>query len=166
MLFAIPGFLFIQLSSRVSALSDSNIGKVASFRRIDTMTAATRVLLYVSYAEECVMTARLSSRRRFVKGAFVGGAAAGIGDFGFLSHLRPLSAAETKLPAGSVQFRPEIEPLVRVLEDTPRDRLLEEVAAHIRRGLSYREVLSALCWPACAMCSRGRWALSFTRCWS
>jgi hypothetical protein len=89
------------------------------------------------------MTAQFS-RRRFVKGAFVGGAAAGIGDFGFLSQLRPLSAAETKLPAGSVQFRPEIEPLVRVLEETPRDHLLEEIAARIRRGLSYREVLSAL----------------------
>ena len=58
--------------------------------------------------------------------------------------MQPLSAAETKLPAGSVQFRPEIEPLVRVLEETPHDHLLEEIATRIRRGLSYREVLSAL----------------------
>ena len=89
------------------------------------------------------MTAQFS-RRRFVQGALAGGAVAGIGDFQFLSQLKPLSAAETKLPTGSVQFRPEIEPLVRVLEETPRDHLLEEVAARIRRGLSYQEILGAL----------------------
>ncbi len=122
------------------------------------MTATARVVFFTFfYAEECVMTAQFS-RRRFVKGALVGGAAAGIGDFGFLSQLQPLSAAETKLPAGSVQFRPEIEPLVRVLEETPRDHLLEEIAARIRRGLSYREVLSALLLgrhPQCAAAAGG-----------
>ena len=30
------------------------------------------------------------------------------------------------------------------LEETPRERLLEEVAARIKRGLSYRELLAAL----------------------
>src|SRR5262249_13821145 len=32
----------------------------------------------------------------------------------------------------------------RLLEETPRDRLLEEVGARVRRGLTYREVLGAL----------------------
>jgi hypothetical protein len=86
----------------------------------------------------------LFSRRRFVQGAATGGALAGLGDFGFLSNLSPLSAAETKLPAGAVRFTDDIEPLVRVLEETPRDKLLEEIGSRIRRGLSYREVLSAL----------------------
>lgn len=36
------------------------------------------------------------------------------------------------------------EALVRVIEDTPRDRLLEEIASRVRKGLSYREVLAAL----------------------
>ena len=84
------------------------------------------------------------SRRRFVQGAFAGGALAGLGDFGFLSQLQPLSAAETKLPPGAVQFRPDIEPLVRLLEETPRDSLLETIGARIRRGLNYRDVLAAL----------------------
>jgi hypothetical protein len=84
------------------------------------------------------------SRRGFVKGAAAGGALAGLGDFGFLSNLKPLSAAETKLPAGSVKFRPEIEPLVRVIEQTPRDSLLEEVGERIRGGLDYRDLLAAL----------------------
>src|SRR6185295_6241549 len=43
-----------------------------------------------------------------------------------------------------VQFRPEIEPLVRLLEETPREKLLEEVAARIHRGTTYREILAAL----------------------
>src|SRR5207247_3329183 len=43
-----------------------------------------------------------------------------------------------------VRFNPEIEPLVRFLEDTPREGLLEEVGAKIKRGLSYRDLLAAL----------------------
>jgi len=85
------------------------------------------------------------SRRRFVQGAAAaGGALAALGDFGFLSRLGRLSAAEAKLPPGAVRFRPEIEPLVRVLETTPRENLLEEIGARIRRGLAYRDVLTAL----------------------
>jgi hypothetical protein len=48
------------------------------------------------------------------------------------------------VPNGAVRFRPEIEPLVRLLEDSPRERLLEEVARKIRSGVSYQEVLAAL----------------------
>jgi hypothetical protein len=72
------------------------------------------------------------------------GALAELGDLGFLSQLPPVSAAEAKLAPRIVQFHPEIEPLVRWLEDTPRERLLEEAASRIRRGLTYREVLAAL----------------------
>ena len=43
-----------------------------------------------------------------------------------------------------MRLQPEIEPLVRLLEDTPRERLLEEVAGRIKKGLSYQEVLAAL----------------------
>jgi hypothetical protein len=45
---------------------------------------------------------------------------------------------------GIVRFDVGIEPLVRLLEETPRERLLEEVAARIRKGLTYRETLAAL----------------------
>jgi hypothetical protein len=84
------------------------------------------------------------SRRHFVQSAVASGALAGLGDFGFLSQLQPLSAAEAKLPPGAVQFRPDIEPVVRLLETTPRESLLEEIGARIRHGLSYRDVLAAL----------------------
>ena len=44
-----------------------------------------------------------------------------------------------------VQFHPDIEPLVRLLEDTPRERVLEEVGgADPAAASSYREVLAAL----------------------
>jgi len=43
-----------------------------------------------------------------------------------------------------VRFSSNIEPLVRVLEETSRERLLEEIGARIRNGLSYRELLTAL----------------------
>lgn len=58
--------------------------------------------------------------------------------------LPPVSAEETKVTPKIVRLRPEMEPLVRLLEDTPRKRLVEEVAAKIRAGTTYREVLAAL----------------------
>jgi hypothetical protein len=79
--------------------------------------------------------------------AFLGisaGAVAALGDLSFLSRLGAVRAEETKLEAGMVALHPEIEPLVRFLEETPRERVLEELAGKIRRGLSYREVLAAL----------------------
>src|SRR5882672_4843487 len=87
---------------------------------------------------------RLGTRRGFLKTSAATGALLGLGDLGFLSRLPRVSAAEASVAPGVVRFNPDIEPLVRLLEDTPRDRLLEEVASRIRRGLTYREVLAAL----------------------
>src|SRR5436305_2997660 len=66
------------------------------------------------------------------------------GGLGFLSRLRPVSAEEAKLPASLVRLDSGIEPTVRLLEETPRERLLEEVGARVKAGLSYRELLAAL----------------------
>jgi hypothetical protein len=84
------------------------------------------------------------SRRDVLKTGAAAGVMFGLGELSFLSKLNPVSAAETKLDKKSVQLRPEIEPLVRLLEKTPRDRVLEEFADRIRRGVSYQEVLAAL----------------------
>jgi len=83
-------------------------------------------------------------RRSFLKQSVGAGVLASLGDLGFLQQLRPVSAAEAKLEPRMVRLHPEIEPLVRMLEDTPRDRVLEEVAARLHRGLTYRELLAAL----------------------
>ena len=85
------------------------------------------------------------SRRRFLSTAAAGGVLAGLGDMSFLSGLPPVSAAEAKLDPKAVRLRPEIEPLVRLLENTPRERLLEGVGERVRSGkVAYRDVLAAL----------------------
>lgn len=86
----------------------------------------------------------MTPRRSFLKAAGSTGAFAALGDLGFFSHLPAVSTAEAKMDPKKVQFHPDIESLVRLLEDTPRERVLEEVAARIQKGVSYREVLAAL----------------------
>ncbi len=85
-----------------------------------------------------------TNRRRFLGASAAGGALCGLGDLGFLSRLAPVSAAEAALDPKVVRLEPEIEPLVRLLEETSRDRLLEEVAGRIKKGLSYRDLVAAL----------------------
>ena len=83
-------------------------------------------------------------RRSFLQMAAGTTALAGLGDLGFLAQLQPVSAAEAKLEPDKVRLDSEIEPLVRLLENTPRERVLEEVAMRLRRGVTYRELLAAL----------------------
>lgn len=85
-----------------------------------------------------------TDRRRFLQASAAGGALLGLGDLGFLAGLRPVSAEEAALDPRIVRLDPEIEPIVRLLEETPRNRLIEEVAGRIKKGLGYREVLAAL----------------------
>ena len=68
----------------------------------------------------------------------------GAGSLGFLGMLPRLSAEELEPGKGFVSLRPEIEPLVRLLEETSRERLLEEVAQRIKTGTTYRELLAAV----------------------
>jgi hypothetical protein len=84
------------------------------------------------------------TRRRFLKSAAVAGTALSLGDLSFLSRLPRISAAEAQLDPKIARFHPDIEPLVRFLEDTPREKLLEEVGSRLRRALTYRELLAAL----------------------
>src|SRR5262245_61942808 len=83
-------------------------------------------------------------RRSFLKLSTGTAVLAGLGDLNFLSRLPPVSAAEAQLRPRAVQLHPEIEPLVRLLEETPRERVLEEVAAKIKRGTTYRELVAAI----------------------
>src|SRR5438067_9953415 len=86
----------------------------------------------------------MTTRRHLLRTAAATGALAAAGDLRFLARLPAVSAAEARVDPQLVALRPEIEPAVRLLEETPRERLLEEVAARIRRGMSYREVVAAL----------------------
>ncbi len=82
-----------------------------------------------------------ANRRRFLQTSAAGSAALGLG---FLSNLPRVSAQDASPGTNVVQLRPEIEPLVRLLEETPRDEVLEKVAGKIHGGTSYQEVLAAL----------------------
>ncbi|MEW4452388.1 hypothetical protein AB1L30_06850 [Bremerella sp. JC817] len=88
-------------------------------------------------------TPRVSRRQMLQSGALCGGLLA-MGDLGMLSQLKPVSAAEAKLDPNVVRLDSSIEPLVRLIEETPREQLMEAVAGRIKQGTSYREVLAAL----------------------
>jgi hypothetical protein len=83
-------------------------------------------------------------RRNFLKRAAGLGALAGVADLAFLNNLPPLAAQDVQLPRAMVRLSPDIEPLVRLIEETPRDRLLEAVADRIRGGTAYQPLLAAL----------------------
>jgi hypothetical protein len=80
------------------------------------------------------------SRRRFVANTLQAGALAGLADLGFL---RGLPAAEVAGPK-VVSVGSDLEPLVRLIEDTPREDLLEKVADQIREGTGYQQLLGAV----------------------
>jgi hypothetical protein len=84
------------------------------------------------------------TRREFVTNTVKAGALAGLGDFAFLGNLEPVSAADAKVLPNKARVHADIEPLVRLIEDTDRDDLLDVVAGRIRRGTSYQELLTAL----------------------
>ncbi len=84
------------------------------------------------------------NRRDFVAGLGSLGILSGLGDFRFLQNLPPLSAQDVQGDPRMVQLLPDIEPLVRLIEETPRERLIQEAARRVRQGTSYQEMLSAL----------------------
>jgi len=83
-------------------------------------------------------------RRTLLQSAAAGSIYAALRQFDFLSGLPSVSAEDAKPDPKIVQFSPDIEPLVRLLEETPKEQLLDKVADRIRKGTSYREVVAAL----------------------
>jgi hypothetical protein len=81
-------------------------------------------------------------RRRFL--ATTAGALAGMGHLNFLGGLPRVSAQEASVSPAMVRFRPEMEPLVKLISETPRERLLEEVGTAIKKGVTYNQLLTAV----------------------
>jgi hypothetical protein len=84
------------------------------------------------------------TRRDFVAGTARAGALAALGDLAFLHHLAPVSADEARLTPAKVQLSPDIEPLVRLIEETPQPKLVEAAAQKVREGTSYQQLLAAV----------------------
>jgi hypothetical protein len=87
---------------------------------------------------------RRISRRRVLRVSAAGGAVLGLEGLSFLSRLPRVSAAEARLEPSLVRLDESIEPLVKLLEETPREKLLEAVAERVRGGTPYAAVLAAL----------------------
>ncbi|MEM7479446.1 MAG: hypothetical protein AAF483_31055, partial [Planctomycetota bacterium] len=60
------------------------------------------------------------------------------------SKLPLLTASEANLESKHVQFSDDSEPLVQLIEESPRDVVLSRVAEKIREGASYQQVLTGL----------------------
>jgi hypothetical protein len=75
---------------------------------------------------------------------FLAASALSAGSLAFLNDLPAVAADDAKPDPKLVRLDSGIEPLVRLLEETPRDKLLEEVGARVKKGLAYRDVLAAL----------------------
>jgi hypothetical protein len=84
------------------------------------------------------------NRRQFVGRTLTAGALAGLADLSFLHGLPAVSADEARIRPATVLFSPEIEPLVRLIEDTPRPKVLEAVADKVRTGTGYQQLLGAV----------------------
>lgn len=83
-------------------------------------------------------------RRRFLQSAAALGLGTGLGSWSAVAPITPARAADLKVGPDAVQFRPEIEPVVRWIEETPRERALETAVSHLKSGLSYRDLLAGL----------------------
>jgi hypothetical protein len=81
-----------------------------------------------------------TNRREFLQASAATTAVAG---FEFLGKLPALSAQEVQAPRNMAAVAPDLEPLVRLIEDTPRNRLTDILIERIRQGTTYGELFSA-----------------------
>jgi hypothetical protein len=89
------------------------------------------------------MDARLK-RRHFLGSAAALGLGVGLGGGPALRAITPTRDDELVVGPDAVRFRPEIEPVVRWIEETPRDRAIERALAELKGGLSYRDLLGGV----------------------
>ena len=76
------------------------------------------------------------NRREFLTSSASAAALAGL--------LPKVAWSQLRLDPGSVRWGSGLEPLVTLIEDTPREKLLEEMASRVKKGLAYNELLAAL----------------------
>lgn len=84
------------------------------------------------------------SRRAVLGRALVGGAALGMEHASLAASSRRGGAVPPQNKARATARPSRVEPLIRLLEETPRDQVVEAVAGKIRDGAGYPDVLAAL----------------------
>lgn len=81
-----------------------------------------------------------TTRRRFLQ-TVAGAASLGLPN---VPHFGELAALAAEPPPATMRFGPDIEPIVRLIEETPRDRCIDVFIDQLRRGLPYRRFLAAV----------------------
>lgn len=82
------------------------------------------------------------TRRHFIE--MSASAVGGLGNWAALLPFSPVTAAETNVTADLVRFSPEIEPVVKLIEETPRAKTISAMVEQLRKGLPYRHFLAGL----------------------
>src|ERR1700733_6170152 len=87
----------------------------------------------------------MSSRREFLKSSATAGfVLGGTGASGLLRPLPPGVRGEAGVTPELVPLTPDVEPIVRLIEETPRDKCFELIVGQLQQGLPYRNFLAAL----------------------
>lgn len=84
------------------------------------------------------------TRRHFMRMSAGAGGIGGLGNWAALMPFGPVTAAETHVTLDLVRFSPPIEPLVKLIEKTPRAKCIPVMVEHLSKGLSYRHFLAGL----------------------
>ncbi len=87
---------------------------------------------------------RQQTRRQFLRTAANAGAVFGLGEWAGLLPLSPANADEAKVTPDLVRFGPDIEPIVKLIEETPREKCVAMMVEQLRKGVPYRIFLAAL----------------------
>jgi hypothetical protein len=72
------------------------------------------------------------------------GAALGLGEWAALAPLSPATADEAKVTPDLVRFGPDIDPVVKLIEETPQDKCVPAMVEQLRKGLPYPHLPAAL----------------------
>jgi hypothetical protein len=84
----------------------------------------------------------MTTRRQFLQAT--AGTLGGLQLSDALLSVSPLSAAETTVTPDIVQLKPDIEPIVRLIEETPREKCAQVMVQQLKGGLPYRQFVAAL----------------------
>jgi hypothetical protein len=83
------------------------------------------------------------NRRDFIR-SLGGSVVAGTAGWNAIQSIVPARAAELQVTPELVRFAPEMESVVRWIEQTPRERVFDVAVEQLKRGLSYRQLLGGL----------------------
>jgi hypothetical protein len=86
----------------------------------------------------------MHTTRRWFLQTMAGTASLGLADVTALRHLGAFAAEEPAPGSDKVRFGPDIEPLVRLIEETPRAQCVPVLIEQLRLGLPYRRFLAGV----------------------